>query len=84
MTEAVDPESQHRGVASKADDGSGRRRRVAISAAALALTILLALLADRLSCRCGAGVLALRWLPLMRWGKQKPRCKYPDAPNLIL
>lgn len=60
-----------------------RRRRLLPAAGALLLTVLLALLADRLSCRCGAGMNGMQWLKgaPFRLGLTR-HC--PDTPNIIL
>lgn len=84
MTAAGGPEDGQESTAADKEDGSQRqRRRLALAAAALLLTVLLALQADRMSCRCGAGMLSMHWLSTQLFGHgQRPTC--PDTPNIIL
>lgn len=80
MTAAADPEGFGDGKGPVSGDAgrSQQQRRMCITAAALAVTVLLAVVADRMSCRCGAA-LAARWLQLRRpWGLQH------GAPNFVL
>lgn len=81
MTVAADPEWAEgtRGAAASTTGApTQRQQRMWITAAALAATVLLALVADRLSCRCGPA-LAARWLRLR---PPKPPCT--GVPNFIL